>query len=188
MLNMKNIKRKTSVRSKLQSPWEGPFEILVSWPSIDNVKLQLPPDWKIHDIFHTSLIKPYHSNNDERFPSRKHAKPPPIPEADPQENIYEVEAIRDHKIHRGKNRYLVKWTGWLESDNTWVTEEDMEGTKDTIKEYLDSLNLPSRKPSTVDKNSKMSSFRHLTLTSRILRNENKISFSNDICNPMVISY
>ena len=142
MLNMKNIKQKTSVRSKLQSPWEGPFEILVSWPSIDNVKLQLLPDWKIHDIFHTSLIKPYHSNNDERFPSQKHAKPPPIPEADPQENIYEVEAIRDHKIFRGKNRYLVKWTGWPESDNTWVTEEDMEGAKDTIKEYLDSLSLP----------------------------------------------
>ena len=103
MLNMKNIKWKTSVRSKLQSPWEGPFEILVSWPSIDNVKLQLPSDWKIHDIFHTSLIKPYHSNDDERFPSRKHAKPPPIPETVPQENIYEVEAIRDHKILRGKN-------------------------------------------------------------------------------------
>src|SRR2546421_2232128 len=29
--------------------------------------------------------KPYHSNDDERFPSRKHAKPPPIPETDPQE-------------------------------------------------------------------------------------------------------
>ena len=73
--------------------WEGPFEILVSWPSIDNVKLQLPPDWKIHDIFHTSLIKLYYSNNDKRFPSWKYAKPPPIPEADPQENIYEVEVI-----------------------------------------------------------------------------------------------
>ena len=83
MLNMKNIKRKTSVRSKLQSPWEGPFEILVSWLSIDNIKLQLSPDWKIHNIFHTSLIKLYHSNNDKRFPSWKHTKPPPIPEADP---------------------------------------------------------------------------------------------------------
>ena len=108
MLNMKNIKCKTSIRSKLQSPWEGPFEILVSWPSIDNIKLQLPPDWKIHDIFHTSLIKLYHSNDDKRFPSWKHAKPLPIPEADPQENIYEVEVIRDHKIHREKNWYLVK--------------------------------------------------------------------------------
>ena len=29
---------------------------------------------------------------------REHTKPPPIPEADPQENIYEVEVIRDHKI------------------------------------------------------------------------------------------
>src|SRR5213595_3431641 len=103
MLNMKNIKRKTSVRSKLQSPWEGPFEILISWPSINNVKLQLSLDWKIHDIFHTSLIKPYYSNNDKKFFSWKHAKPLPIPEADPQKNIYEVEAIQDHKILQGKN-------------------------------------------------------------------------------------
>src|SRR5437763_3966583 len=33
----------------------------------------------------------------------------------------------------------------------------------------------------------MSSFRHLTPTSRILRNENKLPFSNEICNPMAIS-
>src|SRR5205814_7631075 len=116
--------------------------ILVSWSLINNVKLQLLPDWKIHDIFHTSLIKLYHSNNDKRFSSWKHTKLPPIPEADPQEDIYEVEAIRDHKILRGKNQYLVKWTGWPESDNTWVREDDMEGAKDTIKEYLNSLNLP----------------------------------------------
>src|SRR5436305_12887488 len=103
MLNMKNIKRKTSIRSKLQSLWKGPFEILIFWPSIDNIKLQLPPDWKIHDIFHTSLIKLYHSNDDKRFPSWKHAKPLPIPEADPQENIYKIEAIRDHNIFCSKN-------------------------------------------------------------------------------------
>ena len=93
MLNMKNIKWKTSVQSKLQSPWEGPFEILVSWPSIDNVKLQLLPDWKIHDIFYISFIKPYHSNNNKRFPSQKHAKLTSIPETDLQEDIYEVEVI-----------------------------------------------------------------------------------------------
>ena len=108
ILNMKNIKRKTSTWSKLQSPWEGPFEILVSWLSIDNVKLQLLPDWKIYNIFHTSFIKLYHSNDDKRFLSRKHTKPSSIPETDLQEDIYKVEVIWDHKILREKNWYLVK--------------------------------------------------------------------------------
>src|SRR5436305_14943688 len=84
---------KTSTQSKLQSPWKGLFEILISWPLIDNAKLQLPPDWKIYNIFHTSLIKLYHSNDDKRFPSWKHAKPLPIPETDPQEDIYKIEVI-----------------------------------------------------------------------------------------------
>jgi len=33
----------------------------------------------------------------------------------------------------------------------------------------------------------MSSFRHLTILSRILWNENKLPFSNEICNPTAIS-
>ena len=105
---MKNIKQKTLTRSKLQLLWEEPSEILVFWLSIDNVKLQLLPDWKIYNIFHTSFIKLYHSNDDKRFPSWKHTNPLPIPETDPQEDIYEVEVIQDYKILRGKNWYLVK--------------------------------------------------------------------------------
>jgi hypothetical protein len=142
LLSMENIKHKTSVRSKLQAKWSGPFTITQYWPDTDNVQLELPTDWMIHNIFHTSLVKPYKKNNDEKFPSRKHQRPPPIPEADPQENVYEVEAIRDNKVLRGQNYYLVKWTGWPESDNQWVKEKDMEGSEDLIKEYNGSLVAP----------------------------------------------
>src|SRR2546429_837086 len=44
LLNMKNIKQKTSTHSKLQSLWEGSFKVLVYWPSTDNIKLKLPSD------------------------------------------------------------------------------------------------------------------------------------------------
>jgi transposase InsO family protein len=139
LLSMENIKAKTSIRSKLQAKWSGPYTVTEYWPDTDNVRLKLPHDWQIHNVFHTSLIKPYHSNNDEKFPSRKHQRPPPVPTADIQEDNYEVESVKDNKVIRGTNYYLVKWLGWPESDNQWVKESDMEGSKELIDEYLATL-------------------------------------------------
>jgi hypothetical protein len=146
LLSMENIKAKTSIRSKLQAKWTGPYTITEYWPDTDNVRLELPNDWQVHNVFHTSLIKPYQVNNDEKFPSRKYLRPPPVPEADPQENIYEIEAIRDNKIIRKKNHYLVKWLGWPESDNQWVKESDMGGAKELIREYHSTLENISTSP------------------------------------------
>src|SRR5579859_5582463 len=139
LLSMKNIKYKTSVHSKLQPKWSRPFKVINFWPETDNIRLELPKDWKIHNVFHTSLIKPWHENNDQKFPSRRHKRPPPVPEADPQEDVYEVEAIRDNKVLRDQNYYLVKWSGWPESDNQWIKESNMEGSQELIQEYLSSL-------------------------------------------------
>jgi hypothetical protein len=95
MLSMENIKRKTTNVSKLQSKFEGPMEVVKYYLDTDNIKLKLPPGWKIHDIFHTSLIKPYNRNDDIKFPGRSYEKPgPAIPlEVDPEGNVYEIEAI-----------------------------------------------------------------------------------------------
>lgn len=35
------------------------------------------------------------------------------------EEEYEVEAIRDYRIHRGKEQFFVKWKGYQEEDNSW---------------------------------------------------------------------
>ena len=144
LLSMENIKSKTSTisKNKLQPKWSGPFIVTQYWPNQDNIQLELPADWKIYNIFHTSLIKPYIENDDQRFPSRKNTRPPPVPEADPQEDIYEVEAIRNHKTIRGYPYYLVKWTGWPESDNSWVRESHMAGATELIEEYKSSLTHP----------------------------------------------
>lgn len=32
---------------------------------------------------------------------------------------YEVEAIRDYRIHRGKEQFFVKWKGYKEEENSW---------------------------------------------------------------------
>ena len=35
------------------------------------------------------------------------------------EEEYEVEAIRDYRIHRGKEQFFVKWKGYKEEENSW---------------------------------------------------------------------
>ena len=45
--------------------------------------------------------------------------------------------------------YLVKWTGWLESDNSWIRELNfIEGAKELIEDYKDTLTptAPSAPP------------------------------------------
>lgn len=54
-------------------------------------------------------------------------------EGDP--NVYEIDRIIDHKTQRGKGRsFLVKWTGYDQSHNSWVSELDI--SCDQLGEYL----------------------------------------------------
>ena len=55
-------------------------------------QLDLPPSWTIHDVFHASLLSPYHETKQygANFP-----RPPP--DVIDGEEEYEVEAIRNHR-------------------------------------------------------------------------------------------
>ena len=37
------------------------------------------------------------------------------------EEHYEVQAIRKHRVVHGELQFLVKWTGYDESENLWLT-------------------------------------------------------------------
>ena len=56
-------------------------------------------------MFHCSMVKPYHPNDDERFPGRAHAKPAPILIDDEKE--WEVEAILDFRERHCRGQFLV---------------------------------------------------------------------------------
>jgi len=76
--------------------------------------LELPVQWNIHPVFHTSLLTLY-IETDSHSPN--FSRPPP--DLIKGENEYEVETIRKHQ-HFGKNKklqYLLKWKGYPESDN-----------------------------------------------------------------------
>jgi len=97
-------------------------------------KLELPPNMRIHDVFHVSLLKPYRSDGEER-------PPPPalfidgVPE-------YEVEAILAHRQRRyGKGKmkfryeYFVQWKGYPAEHNSWEPGRNLTHCDETLREY-----------------------------------------------------
>lgn len=133
ILNSQNIWKwiKKGGRSvKFYPRFLEPFKTIESWSATSNYKLELFPvvDFdSIHPVFHAKLLKPFVVNNPEAFPTREHARPPPII---PKDNMYLVEFIRDHRVKRRQKQYLIHWLGYPDSDDSWVPEiyinEDLE--------------------------------------------------------------
>ena len=114
---------------KLAPKQEGPFKIqkvlgpLTYW-------LELPKQWKIHPVFHTTLLSPY-KENDTYGNNFTHPPPDLI---DGQEE-YEVEAILSHKqLGRGYS-YLIKWKGYPSSDNSWEPEQNIVNAPELLPLY-----------------------------------------------------
>ncbi len=57
LLNSKNLKT-TQPKAKLSDKRHGPFEITDILGPVTYC-LKLPPKWRIHPVFHTSLLAPY---------------------------------------------------------------------------------------------------------------------------------
>ena len=72
-LSTKNLNLPKGRSKKLVPRFIGPYKIATVHGNSSNVTLELPEDLKkrrIHPTFHTSLVKPYIANDDDRFPKR----------------------------------------------------------------------------------------------------------------------
>ena len=99
----------------------GPFKVKKALSPI-TYQLELPPQWKIHDVFHADLLTPYHETELHR---PNFTKPPP--DLIDGEEEYEIEEILQSRRHgRGRKvQYLVKWKGYPDSENQWVDWDDL---------------------------------------------------------------
>jgi hypothetical protein len=94
-------------------------------------QLDLPATLRIHPVFHVSLLKPYKESED----FARATLPPPVTIPDTEEQEYEVETILDKRTIRGKQQYLVKWTGYPLHDATWEPAHHLKNAQQKVKEF-----------------------------------------------------
>jgi len=126
---------------KLAPKFVGPFDIVAKISPV-SYKLHLPAGMKMHPVFHVSLLKPFLGNDDHEFPDRVTSTPPgPVFVDKAGVEYFEVEKILDDKIEvvRGRpvKKWLVKWLGYPESDNSWEPRNIFarNALKDMLADY-----------------------------------------------------
>ncbi len=112
------------MNKKLKSKFFGPFQVLHAVGK-QAYKLELPTKWKIHDVFHVSLLE---QDTTRKGQVDNKALPKPEKEFEAGDNKeYEVKAIIDSAVYGQQINnsqmpglyYLVLWNGYLEKENTW---------------------------------------------------------------------
>ena len=136
MLNGKNVRTRRAAK-KLDAKLFGPFMVvkLVDRSGM-SVELELPKRWRVHNVFHTSLLEPYRASEKELYP-------PPIAvtdrsyvdqfgmehevgyDVDGQQVLEDFEGEQimgsEYSMGRKKVLYLIKWTGYSEQSE-WTEE------------------------------------------------------------------
>jgi len=138
MLNAKNIKSKRPTR-KFTPRLYDPFKVLEKKGN-RAFKLDIPARWKIHQVFHVSLLEPYKVSD---RPNREQSqREPEDVEGDLEwevEKIVKSEIITyTRKVRRVNKefkelRYFVKWARCSEDENTWEPAEGLGNAREEVE-------------------------------------------------------
>ncbi|XP_026071294.1 uncharacterized protein LOC113051614 [Carassius auratus] len=106
---------------KLSPKYIGPFKIIKEVNPVA-FQLRLPPQYRIHPVFHTSQLKHYYSPVSSVPPTGPGEEAPPL---DEDNNIYTVKEILDSRRRGGRLEYLVDWEGFGPEERAWVPRDDI---------------------------------------------------------------
>ena len=120
---------------KLEAKFFGSFWVL-HFVEKQVYKLELPKKWKIHDVFHVSLL--------EQDTTKKEWDDNAV-ELDTGDNSreYKVEAIWDSVVYARELElgylpgfyYLVSWKGYPEEENTWELASAVQHLRKLISSF-----------------------------------------------------
>src|SRR6266852_5951393 len=140
MLNAKSIRTKRPTK-KLAPKLYGPFEVLAKIGT-RSYRLALQERWRIHNVFHASLLEPHRANLFQQQPISR-----PLPEEVDGELEYEVESILQSEIRTTRHRqgqrhrvirtlyFLVKWKGYPEDECTWEPGSALDHVPDLVEQF-----------------------------------------------------
>ena len=117
--------------NKLALKRYGPFTVTKKISNL-SYQLKLPPTWKIHPIFHVSLLTPYILTDTN--PNATEQPLPPIMIDNAEE--FEVESILRHRTTRGRLEFLVSWKGYPLSEATWEPRSHLKHAQTILEEYI----------------------------------------------------
>ena len=120
LLSTRNLKMK-GIPEKLKKRFVGPFKAEQQIGQ-QAYKLSLPENWKIHPVFHISLVKQWNTTS-----LQEEEEAPADEDLEIEEPYYEIEKIlRWRKIKRGRRilkEYLVLWKGYPVTEASWIQAE-----------------------------------------------------------------
>jgi hypothetical protein len=123
-----NLKHREPSR-KLLPKWIGPFKVVQVVGPVA-YKLKMNPGWRVHPVFHVSLLEPY------REDGRVQPPPPPVEMEGALE--YEVESILEHRfrgLKHPKAFYKVAWKGYGIEHNSWEPESNVVNAPKAVADY-----------------------------------------------------
>ena len=93
-------------------------------------RLKLPATWRIHNMFHAVLLKPYQEN--EVYGENFTMPPPDIVDG---EEVYQVETILKHRRRGQGYQYLIKWKGYPITGASWEPKSAFSDDGDLLNKY-----------------------------------------------------
>ena len=139
MLKTKNLNLAHLPSKKLFPLWMGPFTVLKQVNPV-SYELAIPTHWKIHDVFHVNLLKPYKDNGQGHAPA-------PFTYLAGHDNEFEVDCILDHspksiQVQPGlspsvldKLTLLVRWKHYSADHNSWEPYSNLKHAPLALANY-----------------------------------------------------
>ena len=130
LLSMKDLKWQIKGRrlEKLTEHFVGLYKVK-GIVSSNVIELELPKSIKIHPVVNISRVQLY------RPQIERQKKILPKQVIIEREEEFEVEKILNKRMVRGKEKFLVRWKGYMAEEDTWKNRENLKNTKEVVEEF-----------------------------------------------------
>ena len=122
--------------NKLKEKYIGPFKIIKKLNEV-TYRIELPARYRVHNVFHSSLLKPSNESDSRAFPNRSiiNTQPPIVKSIDDNEDESEIEEMMDRRKRRNRIEYLARWKGWSSEYDEWKTVNQLNNARRLMREY-----------------------------------------------------
>jgi len=130
LLSTKDLKWQMKGRKseKLIEHFVGPYKVK-GIISSNTIELELPKSIRIYPVVNISRVQLYKPQ------VKGQKKTPPKPVIIEGEEEFKVEKIINKRTVRGKEKFLVRWKGYMAEEDTWENRENLENAKELVEEF-----------------------------------------------------